>query len=168
MNEATNFLKTSQETLQKIAHSIPTTDIASQNDAMTKIAAMNHAYLILNSETTKEKTRTPRNRTTAVTINGVKHEAKSQKDAMHIVCQDLVKNKYKDIKANNDKFISSVTGEHFASINKSDLKCENPTTIKSGKKEFYYDPHRIGLNNGMLFKKMIKTMNLPDNYMQLS
>ena len=168
MNEATNFLKTSQETLQKIAHSIPTDDVTSKNDAMNKIAAVNHAYLILNSETTKPRQNNQRKKTTAVIINGVKHDAKSQKDAMHIVCKDLVKNNYKEIKANNNKFVSSTTGEHFASIHKEDLKCENPIVVKNGKKEFYYDPHRISLNNGMLFKKMLKTINVPDNYMQLS
>ena len=55
MNSILNNLKTEMKTAQSniyaIANSIPTTDTSRQHDVMNKIAAINHAYLILDSET---------------------------------------------------------------------------------------------------------------------
>jgi hypothetical protein len=86
---------------------------------------------------------------------------------MEIVCTDLVKNNYKALKSNNDKLVSS-SGDHFASIHREDLQCKHPAEIKSGKKTFYYDPRRMAINNGNLFKKMLKTVNVPENYITIS
>jgi hypothetical protein len=168
-NELKTEMKTYEKKLQNIAHSIPTENMSQHEDAMRKLAALNHAYIILESETTKEnKPRKPQHRISTAVVNGVEHQVSGRKAAIHTVCQSLVKNNYKDLKANNDKFVSAVTGDHFASIKKDDLKCDDPIAIKHGKKQFYYDSQRMLTNNGMLFNKMLNIMNVPEGYVQMS
>lgn len=164
-------MKTAENKLRNIAHSIPTTNANEHAEILKKITAINHAYLIVSSECSEKKrpSRTKNQRTSkTIIINGTEATAKTRKEALQMACRKIVQHNYKDIKANNDKFVSSVTGKHFASINKDDVACDNPTEIKSGKKTFYYDPTKILTNDMMLFKKMLKTLNLPTDYLSIS
>ena len=168
LNNLKNEMKSAQNNIYAIANSIPTTDATKQYDAMKKISAINHAYLILDSETkhttTKHHSR-PKNK--VAIIDGQEVSVSGVKDAVNLACKSMLKNNYKTIKANNDKFTSSVTGNHFASLNKEDLNCDNPIEVKVGNKAFYYDADKMTTNNLMLFKKMLNTVNLPDNYLQM-
>jgi hypothetical protein len=168
LNNLKNEMKSAQNNIYAIANSIPTTDATKQYDAMKKISAINHAYLILDSETSNTKTtRSPRPKNKTAIINGTEHNVSSVKDAVNIACKSMLKNNYKTIKANNDKFTSSVTGNHFASINKNDIVCENPVEVRMGNKTLYYDEQKMTTNNLMLFKKMLNTVNLPNNYLEM-
>ena len=169
LNNLKNEMKSAQSNIYAIANSIPTTDATKQYDVMKKIAAINHAYLILDSETSDSATTKPHNRVKnkIAIIDGQEVNVSGVKDAVHVACKSMLKNNYKTLKANNDKFTSSVTGNHFASLNKQDLNCENPVEVKVGNKAFYYDANKMTTNNLMLFKKMLNTVNLPDDYLQM-
>ena len=177
MNSILNNLKTEMKTAQSniyaIANSIPTTDTSRQHDVMNKIAAINHAYLILDSEThsnnkpTKTSTTKPVAKNKTAIINGEEVKVSGVKDAVFCACKNILKNNYKSLKENNDNFKSSVTGAPFASIHKDDLTSGNATEVRVANKTFYYDATKMTTNNLMLFKKMLKTINLPENYLEM-
>lgn len=99
-----------------------------------------------------------------MTINNETYPIKSYKDIAVGIGSHLLKNSYPALQANENKFVSSVTGKSFASTKKSNVSCENPTEIKSGKKSFYVDTTRALANNMTLLKKMTVAsgMNLND------
>ena len=167
LNNLKTEMKSAQNTIYAIANSIPTTDATKQYDAMKKISAINHAYLILDSETTNRTTHHNRPKNKTAIVNGEKFNVSGVKDAVNIACKSMLKNNYTTIKANNDKFKSSVTGNYFASLNRDDINCESPTEVKVGNKTMYYDADKMTTNNLMLFKKMLNVVNLPENYLEM-
>jgi hypothetical protein len=100
----------------------------------------------------------------AMTINGETYPIKSYKDIALGIGNHLLKNNYQELQANENKFVSSVTGKSFASTKKANVSCDNPAEIKSGKKSFYVDTTRALANNMTLLKKMTVAsgMNLND------
>ena len=167
LNNLKTEMKSAQNTIYAIANSIPTTDATKQYDAMKKISAINHAYLILDSETTNTTSHHNRPKNKTAIINGETFNVSGVKDAVNIACKSMLKNNYKTLKANNDKFKSSVTGNYFASLNRDDITCDNPVSVKVGNKAFYYDADKMTTNNLMLFKKMLNAVNLPENYVEM-
>lgn len=99
-----------------------------------------------------------------MTINGETYPVKSYKDIALGIGNHLLKNNYQELQANENKFVSSVTGKSFASTKKANVSCENPAEIKSGKRSFYVDTTRALANNMTLLKKMTTAsgMNLGD------
>ena len=110
LNNLKTEMKSAQNTIYAIANSIPTTDATKQYDAMKKISAINHAYLILDSETTNATTTPHHNRPknkTAI-INGETFNVSGVKDAVNIACKSMLKNNYKKLKfmVKNKKFFT--------------------------------------------------------------
>lgn len=172
LNNLKTEMKTAQSNIYAIANSIPTSDTSRQYDVMNKIAAINHAYLILDSESNVKNSaikntnhKTTKNKTAI--INGEPIKVSGVKDAVFCACKTILKNNYKSLKENNDNFKSSVTGIPFASIHKDDLNTTDTTEVRVANKTFYYDATKMTTNNMMLFKKMLRTINLPENYLEM-
>ena len=99
----------------------------------------------------------------AVYIDDQPHSAKYLRDIARIVCAHLLRVKRQEMLAEASNFKTLVRGDCYASFEKSDVACDDPDEIKSGRGDvLYIDSCRMVVNQMGLLRRMMALVGFPE------
>lgn len=99
----------------------------------------------------------------AVYIDDQPHSAKYLRDIARVVCAHLLRVKRPEMIAEAPNFKTLARGDCYASFEKSDVACDDPDEIKSGRGDvLYIDSCRMVVNQMGLLRRMMALVGFPE------
>lgn len=99
----------------------------------------------------------------AVYIDDQPHSAKYLRDIARVVCAHLLRVKRQEMIAEAPNFKTLARGDCYASFEKSDVACDDPDEIKSGRGDILYiDSCRMVVNQMGLLRRMMALVGFPE------